>query len=85
MCIKSIGIVYCFLPLCLVDYIIVVYCLSLTNLLLYHKIPIISPGLIFLQKAVLLGLFSGVLISEGLIIGRNFVFQNVLGLTTKIA
>ena len=28
----------------------------------YRKIPIISPGLIFVQKAVLLGLFSGELI-----------------------
>ena len=44
----------------------------------YRKIPIISPRLTFVQKAVLLGLFS-----EGLIIGRNFVFQNGLGLTIK--
>ena len=31
----------------------------------YHKIAIISPGLIFVQKAVLLGLFSGKLIFRG--------------------
>ena len=47
--------------------------------IIYHrKIPIIIPGLIFVQKAVLLGLFSGELIIE-----RNFAFQNGLGLTTK--
>ena len=43
-----------------------------------RKIPIINPGLIFVQKAFLLGLFT-----EGLIIGRNFAFQNGLGLTIK--
>ena len=31
----------------------------------YRKIPIICPGLIFVQKAVLLGLFSGELIFRG--------------------
>ena len=31
----------------------------------YRKIPIISPGLIFVQKAFLLGLFSGELIFGG--------------------
>ena len=50
------------------------------QLLEYRKIPIISPGLIFVQKAFLLGLFS-----EGLIIGRNFAFRNGLGLTIKTA
>ena len=48
--------------------------------LVYRKIPIISPGLIFVQKAFLLGLFL-----EGLIIGRNFAFQNGLGWTIKKA
>ena len=38
----------------------------------------ISPGLIFVQKAVLLSLFS-----EGPIIGGNFAFQNGLSLTIK--
>ena len=42
----------------------------------YRKIPIISPGLIFVQKV-----FWGSLCSEGLIIGRNFA----LGLTIKTA
>ena len=31
----------------------------------YRKIPIISPGLIFVQKAFLLGLFSGEFIFIG--------------------
>ena len=46
----------------------------------YRKIPMISPGLISMQKAVLLGLFS-----EGLIIGGNFAFQSGMGLTIKTA
>ena len=46
----------------------------------YRKILLISPGLIFAQKAFLLGLFS-----EGLIIGGKFAFQNGLDLTTKTA
>ena len=50
--------------------------------LIYRKIPI-SPGLIFVQKAVLLGLFRGSLLSEGLSIGRNFAFQNGTSLTIK--
>ena len=45
---------------------------------MYRKIPIISPGLIFVQKAFLVSLFS-----EGLITGWNFAFQNGLGLTIK--
>ena len=50
-------------------------------LLSYHrKIPVIRPGLIFVQKAFFLGLFS-----EGLITGGNFAFQNGLGLTIKTA
>ena len=35
------------------------------NLTVYRKISIISPGLIFVQKDVLLGLFSGELIFGG--------------------
>ena len=50
-----------------------------------RKIPIISPGLIFVQMAFLLGLFSGQLIWEGLITGGNFAFQNCLDLTVKTA
>ena len=48
---------------------------SVNNIVKYRKIPIISPGVIFVQKAFLLGLFS-----EGFIIGGNFAFQNGLGL-----
>ena len=45
-----------------------------------------APGLKFDQKAFLLGLFSGELIfSEGLVIGRNFAFQNWFGLSLKRA
>ena len=46
----------------------------------YRKITIISPGLILVQKGVLLDLFS-----EGLIIGKDFAFQNGLALTIKTA
>ena len=46
---------------------------------------IIRPGLIFVQKTFLLGLFSGEIIEEAPIIGGNFAFQNGLGLTIKIA
>ena len=45
----------------------------------YRKIPMISHGVIFVQKAFLLGLFSE------LIIGRNFAFKNGLGLIIKTA
>ena len=44
----------------------------------YRKIPIISPGLIFVQKAFMVGLFS-----EGPIIGENFAFQNGLDMKIK--
>ena len=46
---------------------------------IYRKIPVISRGLIFIQKAQ----FWGNLFSEGLIIGRNFAFQNGMGLIKK--
>ena len=52
----------------------------------YRKIPIISPELKFVQKAVLLAYSRGSLFSEGLIIRRNFAFQigfMRLGLTIK--
>ena len=51
----------------------------------YRKIPIIVPGLIFIQKAFCWAYFRGSLFSEGIIIGRNFAFQNGLGLTIKTA
>ena len=63
-----------------------------TNLTMYinlkygnREIPIISSGLIFVQKTVLLGLFSRSLFSEGLVIVRNSAFQNGFGLTIKTA
>ena len=49
----------------------------------YHKRSIISPGLIFVQKAFLLGLLTGSSFSEGLIFEGSFTFQNGLGLTKK--
>ena len=45
-----------------------------------RKIQIIRPGLKFVPKAFMLGIFS-----EGLIIGGNFAFQNGLALTIKTA
>ena len=42
-----------------------------------------SPGLIFVQKTFLLGLFWGSLLLEGLITDGNFAFQNRLHLTIK--
>ena len=56
---------------------------AVTSLANTDNKPIISPGLIFVQKAFLVDLFSGSLFSEGLIIGWNFAFQNGLDLTTK--
>ena len=53
---------------------------DLSSVRTYRKIPIVSHGLIFVQKAVLLGLFS-----EGLVIGWNFAFLNALGFTIKTA
>ena len=52
---------------------------------IYCKVPIIILGPVFVQKALLLGLFSGELIFGGAYSWRNFVFQNGLGLTTKTA
>ena len=52
--------------------------------LIYCKIPIISRGLIFVQKANFWwAYFLGRFFSEGLIIGRNFAFQNGFSLTLK--
>ena len=49
----------------------------------YHKIPMISPGHIFVQKAFCWAYFRGSLFLEGLIIGGNFAFQNGLGFQDK--
>ena len=53
--------------------------------IVYRKIPIISPGLIFVQKGFLLGLFSGELIFGGACYRKNFAFQNKFGLSIKTA
>ena len=53
----------------------------------YRKIPIICPGLMFVQKSFLVGLFSVELIFwRGFnITGGKFASQNELGLTLKTA
>ena len=57
------------------------------NLLLvgcqYRKIPIISPGLIFVQKPFLLGLFSGELIFGGAYYWKEFCVSKWVGLDKK--
>ena len=42
------------------------------QLVVYRKIPIISPELIFVQKTFLLGLFSGELIFGGACYRKEF-------------
>ena len=49
----------------------------------YRKIPIISPGLIFVQKALVLGLFSGELIFEGAYYWRELCVSKWVGLDNK--
>ena len=51
----------------------------------YCKIPIISPGLIFFQKAVLLGLFSGKLIFGVAYYFKKFCVSKWVGLDNKTA
>ena len=57
----------------------------------YRKIPIISPGLILVQKAFFVGLIfgGGDVFSERLVILRNFAFQcftlSGFGLSMKTA
>ena len=50
-----------------------------------RKIPIISPGLIFDQKAVLLGLFLGELIFGGAYYWKEFCVSKWVALDTKAA
>ena len=60
--------------------------LDLTDLKVnYRKIPIISPGLIFVQKAVLLSLFSGELIFGGAYYWKEFCISKWVGLDNKTA
>ena len=49
----------------------------------YRKIPTISPGLIFAQKAFSLGLFSGELIFRGAYYWKEFCVSKWVGLDNK--
>ena len=49
----------------------------------YRKIPTISPGLIFVKKAFLLGLFSGELIFGGAYYWKEFCVSKWVGLDNK--
>ena len=49
----------------------------------WRKIPIINPGLIIVQKAFLVGLFSGELIFGGAYYWREFYVSKWVGLDTK--
>ena len=49
----------------------------------YRKIPIISPGLIFVQKAFLLGLFLGELIFGGAYYWKEFCVSKWVGIDNK--
>ena len=50
---------------------------------MYLKIPIISPGLIFVPKAFLLGFFSGEIIFGGACYWREFCVSKWVGLDNK--
>ena len=50
---------------------------------LYRKIPIIIPGLIFVQKSFLLGLFSGEPILGGAYYWKEFCVSKWIGLDSK--
>ena len=49
----------------------------------YRKIPIISPGLMFVQTVVLLGLFLGELIFGGAYYWKDFCVSKWVGLDNK--
>ena len=49
----------------------------------HRKILIISPGLIFVQKALLLGLFSGELIFGGAYYWKEFCLSKLVGFDNK--
>ena len=51
--------------------------------LAYRKIPIISPGLTFVQKAILLGLYSGELIFGGAYYWKEFCVSKWVELDNK--
>ena len=51
--------------------------------IIYCKLPIISPGFIFVQKAFLLGLFLGELIFGGAYYWKEFCVSKLAGLDNK--
>ena len=51
--------------------------------LIYRKIPMISPGLIFVQKAFLVGLFSGELVFGGAYYWKEFCVSKWVGLDNR--
>ena len=57
--------------------------ITMKDLTGYRKIPIISPGLIFVQKAFFLGLFSGELIFGGAYYWKEFCISKSVGLDNK--
>ena len=60
-----------------------IHYVSTICLCIHHKIPIISPGLIFVQKAFLMGLFSGELNFGGTYYWRAFCISKWVGLDKK--
>ena len=50
---------------------------------MFRKIPIMSPGLRFVQKAVLLGVFLGELIFGGAYYWNEFCVSKLVGLDNK--
>ena len=55
----------------------------LYSLFTYRKIPIMSPGLIFVQKAFLLCLFLGELIFGGACYRKEFCVSKWVGFVNK--
>ena len=56
---------------------------SINEKIAYRKIPIISPGLIIVQKAFLLGLFLGELIFGGAYYWKEVCVSKWVGLDNK--
>ena len=56
---------------------------SSTRKIRYRTIPVISPGLIFVQKVFLLGLFLGDLIFGGAYNWKGFCVSKWVGLDNK--
>ena len=57
------------------------FCLDLK--IIYREIPIIIPGLVFVQKAFLTGLFSGELFFGGGYYRKEFCFSKWVGYGLK--